>query len=105
MSACTLNPFLDPTEALRIPEWYVWVEGGDPVGPVSANQIARGIRAGKVPGDAQIARGGGGQWEEALEAGAVLEALKALPEESHAARALCHVTRDIGATPLRGRRA
>jgi hypothetical protein len=78
MSACTLNPFLDPGQALRIPEWYVWVAGGDPVGPVSADQIARGIRAGKVPGDAQVARGCGGQWEEALDASAVREALKAL---------------------------
>ena len=78
MSACTLNPFLSPNDALRIPEWYVWVDGGDPVGPVSADQIARGIRAGRVPCDAQIARGGGVRWEEALESMAVVEALKAL---------------------------
>jgi hypothetical protein len=77
MSACTLNPFLDPTQALTIPEWYVCVEGGDPVGPVSADQIARGIRAGRVPCDAQIARSGGTSWEEALESSAVMEALKA----------------------------
>jgi hypothetical protein len=35
-------------------EYLVWIEGGDPVGPVSAQQIARGIRAGKVPADARL---------------------------------------------------
>ena len=36
----------------------VWFDGGDAVGPVSADQIARGIRAGKVPTDASIQRVG-----------------------------------------------
>jgi hypothetical protein len=40
--------------ALTSPVWHVWVEGGDPVGPVSADQIARGIQAGKVPRDASV---------------------------------------------------
>ena len=39
-------------------EYLVWIDGGDPVGPVSANQIARGIRAGKVPADASLQRVG-----------------------------------------------
>lgn len=39
-------------------EYLVWIDGGDPIGPVSANQIARGIRAGKVPADANLQRVG-----------------------------------------------
>jgi hypothetical protein len=74
----SLNPFLDPAEAISLPEWYVWVEGGDAVGPVSANQIARGILAGKVPRDAQVARHGDDAWFEVLDSGAVVAALKSL---------------------------
>jgi hypothetical protein len=74
----SLNPFMDPAHALVLPEWYVRVEDGDPVGPVSADQIARGIRAGKVPSDARVVRGGDRQWEDVLSSGAVLAALKAL---------------------------
>ncbi len=74
----TLNPFLDTHDAIAIAEWYVSVDGSDPVGPVSANQIARGLRAGKVPSDARVARGGGTEWADVLDSRAVLEALKAL---------------------------
>ena len=74
----TLNPFLAPDEALTIREWYLCVDESSPVGPVSVDQIARGIRAGKVPGDAQIARYGGADWENVLDSRAVVEALKAL---------------------------
>jgi hypothetical protein len=74
----TLNPFMSPADALVSREWYVRVADGSPVGPVSADQIARGIRAGKVPSDAQIVRGGGTRWEDILSSGAVLAALKAL---------------------------
>ena len=77
-TASALNPFLAPEEALIAPEWYVWVEEGDPVGPVSADQIARGIKAGRVPGDAQVARAGGTHWTEVLDSSAVVDALKAL---------------------------
>ena len=78
MSTTALNPFLDPGDALHLQEWYVHVQGGDPVGPVSADQIARGIRAKKVPGDAQVVRIGDTRWEDVLDSGAVLAALKAL---------------------------
>lgn len=44
--------------ALQLKQFFVWVEGVDPIGPVSANQIARGIRAGKVPVDASVQRKG-----------------------------------------------
>ena len=78
MAGYTLNPFLDASSALRLPEWYVWVDGSAPVGPVSAHQIARGIRAGKVPDDACLARVGTRAWQEVLESEAVISALKAL---------------------------
>jgi hypothetical protein len=78
MSQCTLNPFLAPTDAIALPEWFVCMSGGAPIGPVSAAQIAQGIKAGQVPSDAQIARSGGGTWEEVLDARAVLDALKSI---------------------------
>jgi len=74
----SLNPFMSIADALVSPEWYVRIDDGDPVGPVSADQIARGIRAGKVPSDARIGRGGGTHWEDILSSGAVLAALKQL---------------------------
>jgi hypothetical protein len=72
----TLNPFLDPAEALTLAEWYVRVAGSDPVGPVSAKQIAQAIREGKVPDDACIARSGVDYWQEVLDSEAVISALK-----------------------------
>jgi hypothetical protein len=78
MSQCTLNPFLAPTHAIAIPEWFVWVAGNDPIGPVSAAQIAHGIKAGQLPSDALLARSGGDDWEEVLDARAVLDALKTI---------------------------
>jgi len=58
---------------------YVWVEGGgDPVGPVSADQIARGIRAGSVPPDASVQRDGEVFWSGILDEPVVIAALKAL---------------------------
>jgi hypothetical protein len=74
----TLNPFMPPADALTIREWYLCVDDTDPVGPVSVDQIARGIRAGKVPGHAQITRYGGADWQNVLDSRAVVEALKAL---------------------------
>ena len=78
MGAPTLNPFLAPADALTVVEWYVSVDGSEAVGPVSADQIARGIRAGKVPQDAQVVRFGSEDWEDILASGAVVAALKAL---------------------------
>jgi hypothetical protein len=78
MSGKTLNPFLAPADALTIQEWYVKVDGADPVGPVSADQIARGIRAGRIPEDAEVVRRGESDWEGVFDSHAVLEALKAL---------------------------
>lgn len=78
VTTTALNPFLDPGQTLTLREWYVYVHGGETVGPVSADQIARGIRAKKVPGDAQVVRVGDTRWEDVLDSPAVLAALKAL---------------------------
>src|SRR5262245_60674957 len=56
--SATPPPVAAKDERLSTPEFLVWIPGGDPVGPVSASQIARGIRAGKVPSDASIQRVG-----------------------------------------------
>ena len=59
--------------------WLVWVEGGESVvGPVSARQIARGIRSGRVPADASVQRAGEVFWSGVLDEPAVIAALKTL---------------------------
>ena len=63
---------VDPLDELS---WLVWA-GGEPVGPVSARQIALGIRAGKVPTDASVQRTGDVWWSGVLDERVVLEALK-----------------------------
>lgn len=65
-------------EGLAAPEYLVWVEGSEPVGPVSANQIARGIRAGKVPPDASVQRVGDLFATDVLDEPQVILALKQL---------------------------
>jgi hypothetical protein len=60
---------------LTAPNWYVSADGKT-VGPVSADQIARGIRAGLVPRDAQVAFVGDGNWKDILDVPEVIEALK-----------------------------
>ena len=72
------NPFVDSAYALVLPEWYVRVESGATVGPVSADQIARGIRLGRVPSDAMIARFDQQQWAYALDSTAIVAALRSL---------------------------
>ena len=58
--------------------WLVHVEGGDRVvGPVSAAQIAWGIRAGQVPSHATVQREGDVFWTGILDEPVVIEALKA----------------------------
>lgn len=59
-------------------QFLVWTDGGDPVGPVSADQIARGIRAGKVPSDASLQRVDDIFACDVLDAPEVIEALKQL---------------------------
>ncbi len=58
--------------------FLVWIDGGAPVGPVSADQLARGIRSGKVPSHASIQRIDDIFAVDVLDAPEVIEALKRL---------------------------
>lgn len=74
---------VDPVDS-RLAEivWHVWAEGGEPVGPVSADQIARGIRAGKVPAEASIRHEGEIFWSDLLDNAVIVAALKAVSLET-----------------------
>ena len=73
----------EPIDArFAAPIWQVWIEGGEPVGPVSADQIARGIRAGKVPTDASIRHEHDTFWSDLLDIPDIIAALKAVSQES-----------------------
>ena len=63
---------------LEQPIWLVYVEGGETVGPVSARQLARGIRAGRVPTDASVQRSGDVFWSGILDEADIIAALKTL---------------------------
>ena len=59
--------------------FFVHVEGAPrPVGPVSADQVARAIRAGKIPAEASIQWQGDIWWKGVYDEPAVIAALKAL---------------------------
>jgi hypothetical protein len=59
--------------------WYVVdASVGEPVGPVSVDQIARGIIHGSVPRDAYVACEGDPVWQEILDVPEVVAALKSL---------------------------
>jgi hypothetical protein len=58
--------------------WLVYVEGGPVVGPVSANQVARGIREGRVPTEASIQAVGEVFWTGLLDEPAIIAALKSI---------------------------
>jgi len=66
----------------RTADFYVWVEGGDPVGPVSADMIARGMRAGKIPSDARVRQGDDPFWSDLIDMKEIVDALKAVSHES-----------------------
>ena len=74
------QPYEAPPEPspLDVAQWLVHVEGGEVVGPVSANQIARGIRAGRVPSDASIQVVGEVFWTGLLDEPVMIAALKSL---------------------------
>jgi hypothetical protein len=57
-------------------EFYVWSESGEPVGPVSVDQIARGILAGRVPLQAFVTRPGETEWRKVLETREIVRALE-----------------------------
>lgn len=71
---------LDPR--LEAPVWEVWIEGGDPIGPVSADQIARGVREGRVPSHASVKRASDTFWLDMLDVPDIVEALKSHSKES-----------------------
>jgi hypothetical protein len=61
---------------LEVRQWMVHVEGGDPVGPVSLEQIARGIRARRIPAEASVQRVGEVFWSGIFDEPWVIHALK-----------------------------
>jgi hypothetical protein len=73
-SRIALRSPVDPRLVDRV--WQVWVEGGHPVGPVSADQVARGIRSGKVPTDARVKHATETFWCNVLDAADIISALK-----------------------------
>ncbi len=74
-------PKLAP-DRLSAPVWHVWIEGGDPIGPVSAYQIARGVQSGKVPSHASIRHDTETFWGDLLDAADIVAALKSVSSES-----------------------
>jgi hypothetical protein len=76
VSTASEPPPPSASPALAVRQYHVWVEGSDPVGPVSADQIARGIRAGKVPSHASIQRVGEFFASDVLDEPDVIAALK-----------------------------
>jgi hypothetical protein len=73
---------LDPKLVERV--WHVWIEGGEPIGPVSADQIARGVRAGRVPSEASVRHESEIFWSDLLDQRVILEAIKTVTEETEA---------------------
>jgi hypothetical protein len=71
-----------PPDRMNARVWHVWIEGGEPVGPVSPDQIARGIQAGKVPTHASVRHETDTFWTDVLDVPDVIEALKARSAES-----------------------
>ena len=66
------------TSPFDVAQWLVYVEGGSVVGPVSANQVARGIKAGRIPSEASIQAVGEVFWTGLFDEPVVIAALKAL---------------------------
>jgi hypothetical protein len=70
-----------------VSEWFVFVDSGEHVGPVTTDLLARGIAAGRVPRDARIARGAPSGWLDLMDVPEVVAALdalhngKSIPEE------------------------
>jgi hypothetical protein len=58
--------------------FFIHVAGSDPVGPVSANQVARGIKAGKIPAEASIQWQGDLWWKGVYDEPAIIAALKTI---------------------------
>jgi hypothetical protein len=67
---------------LAAPVWHVSIEGGDPVGPVSADQIARGLRSGRVPARARVRHERDSSWSDLLDIRDVIAALEPVSRQS-----------------------
>lgn len=67
---------INEADPLDDQNWHVWVDG-DQVGPVSVRQIARGIRAGKVPTHARVQQAGDVWWSGVMNEPNVMRALEA----------------------------
>jgi hypothetical protein len=68
-----------------VKEWYIYQASGSPVGPVTTDQIARGLIAGKVPRDAYIAAQGDPQWQavsSVVEVGAAVQRIESGASQS-----------------------
>src|SRR5436190_16096873 len=59
-------------------KWMVYVQGGEVVGPVSADQVARGIKAGVIPIEASVQAAGEVFWDGVFDNPAIMAALKSL---------------------------
>jgi hypothetical protein len=70
-------PSWTPPERLE-KKWMVYVEGGQVVGPVSADQIARALKAGMIPMEASVQQAGEVFWDGILDQPAIIAALKSL---------------------------
>jgi hypothetical protein len=60
---------------VRIEGWLVYRKSGRHLGPVSAELVARGIAAGKMPRDAYVTVVGASHWRPALDVPEVRRAL------------------------------
>jgi hypothetical protein len=76
------QPSADPLDPLHAPLWHVCVDEGPTVGPVSAHQIARGVRAGRVPSHATIRRESDVFWSDLLDVPDLVLALKDVSAET-----------------------
>ncbi|MBI4700319.1 MAG: SUMF1/EgtB/PvdO family nonheme iron enzyme [Deltaproteobacteria bacterium] len=80
------------SEAWKRPEWLLRSGGGgEPLGPISLDQIYRALRAGEVPPDVQIARQGSSDWQ--------LASLVLLDHAEHAGEPAHRVGRTVPGAP------
>ena len=62
-------------------EWFIYQPGGNHIGPVTTELVARGVQAGKVPKDAYVAIQSGGGWVPISSVPEIMAAIAAQPEK------------------------
>ena len=67
--------------------WYVYRDGGGTVGPVSTEQVAAGIRVGKVPLDSYVCKVGDDGWQPVDQVVDFYGAVHTVSEQAGATRA------------------